>query len=59
MKIIMVKFDETVNITPFPKGKPVTLTHDTTAIQGIVMATCDIEDPPPIEGIFHLKEVES
>lgn len=59
MKLLVILVDDPVDLTPFPKGTEVTVTHHTTSIPGVVMFPADMLELPmptfdarvtPIEG---------
>ena len=53
MKLLTIRFEETVNITQLPKGTPVNISDGTIVLNGTVMILTDIEDPPEAELVPH------
>lgn len=53
MKLLVVQFEDTVDLSPLPKGTKVTVTGGTTTLTGGVMASMDILEPG-IEGDYHI-----
>lgn len=61
MKLLVVRFDDDVDVTSLPPGKDVSVATTGATIvtvAGTVMATTDMEDPPTIEGIYQITPFE-
>jgi len=61
MKLLVVRFDDDVDLTPLPPGKDVSVANTGATIvtvSGVVMASTSMEDPPTIEGIYQITPVE-
>ncbi len=57
MKLLVIQFEDTVDISPLPKGTKVTVTDGTTTLPGEVMASVDIVEPS-LEGDYHLTPIK-
>lgn len=54
MKLLVVKFEEVIDTTPFPPGTPVIVSNLAAELTGIVMANVHMEEPPTLEGNYHI-----
>jgi len=59
MKVLVVQFEDTVDITPLVKGTGVSVKIGTITLPGVVMFSTDILDPPGLEGLYHISPVET
>lgn len=57
MKLLVIQFEDSVDISPLPKGTKVTVGDDTTTLPGEVMASVDILEPS-LEGDYHITPIE-
>lgn len=57
MKLLVIQFEDTVDISPLPKGTQVTVGDGTTTLSGEVMASVDILEPS-LEGDYHITSIE-
>lgn len=57
MKLLLVSFEDPVDITPLPKGTPVVVSDGATSLSGEVMASVDILEPPGLEGDYHIEPI--
>ena len=54
MKLLTIRFEESVDITQLPKGTPVNISDGTIVLNGTVMSLTDLEDPPEAELVPHI-----
>ena len=57
MKLITIRFEDTVDIAPLAIGTNVTVSDGKTSVQGKVMSATVIEEPPTLEGDYHIVPV--
>ncbi|GAH49895.1 unnamed protein product [marine sediment metagenome] len=59
MKLLVLKFLDGDDLSAFPWGTEVTVTHDTVVVTGKVFTLVGpMEDPPTLEGDFHIEPIE-
>lgn len=58
MKLLLIKFEDAVDLSALPWGTEVTVTHDPTTVTGkVVTPIGPMEEPPKLEGVYHIAPV--
>jgi len=53
MKLLTIRFEESVDINQLPKGTEVNISDGTIVLNGTIMILTDIENPPEAELVPH------
>lgn len=57
MKLLTIRFKDTVDISPLAVGTDVVVSDGTTTASGNVMSRTVMEEPPTIEGDYHIEPI--
>lgn len=58
MKIAQIRFENSVDISSLTLGADVTITVGEASVEGgKVMAVADMENPPTLEGDYHISKI--
>ena len=53
MKLLTIRFEDSVDITQLPKGTPVNISDGTIVLNGTIMILTDIEELPEADLVPH------